>query len=219
MFSKRSVIGQPTSTPTEYGVMPAASRVSRTSLSSSQFSGGLTPASSNDATLYQMVDLFEPLNITAYWVPSTEPASATASPNASTTFSRRLSIDLIAPFFTKSAIRPGWPIAARSGGLPPSMAVESSGARLSPPEVYLTLTFGYCSLKPSITAWNDFCSSPAQIAMIEIEPVTSSLPFAPSSPLSPPPQPVAAKAKASAPNIATSTDRYLIARAPSPCCL
>ena len=42
----------------------------------------------------------------------------------------------------KSAIRPGWPIAAMSGGLPPSTAVESSGARLSPPDVYLTVTFG-----------------------------------------------------------------------------
>ena len=55
---------------------------------------------------------------------------------------------------------PGWAIAAMSGGLPPSTAVESSGARLSPPDVYLTSTFGYCSLKPSITAWKFSCSSP-----------------------------------------------------------
>ena len=40
------------------------------------------------------------------------------------------------------------PIAAMSGGLPPSTAVESSGARLSPPDVYLTLTFGYSSVEP-----------------------------------------------------------------------
>src|SRR6186997_243508 len=138
MFSKRSVIGQPTSTPTEYGVIPAASSVSRTLLRSSHVSGGSTPASSKAATLYQMVDLFDPLNMTAYCVPSTAPASATASPNEATILSRKLSIDLSAPFFTKSAIKPGCPTAAMSGGLPPSTAVESSGARLSPPEVYLT---------------------------------------------------------------------------------
>ena len=88
---------------------------------------------------------------------------------------------MIAFCFAKSAIRPGWPIAAIVGGLPPSTAVESSGARLSPPDVYLTLTFGYFSSKSSITAWNDSCSSPAQIAIVEIDPETSSLPEAPSS--------------------------------------
>ena len=61
MFSKMSVIGQPTSTPTEYGVIPAALSVEATSLSSSQVSGGSTPASSKSATLYQMVDLFDAL--------------------------------------------------------------------------------------------------------------------------------------------------------------
>ena len=40
---------------------------------------------------------------------------------------------------------------------------------MSPPDVYLTSTFGYSSVKPSITAWNDSCSSPAQIAMTEID--------------------------------------------------
>src|SRR5687767_9411188 len=142
MFSKRSVMGQPTSTPTEYGVMPAALSVSRASLSSSQVSAGPMPASSNVETLYQTVDLLDPLNITPYWVPSTAPVSATGSPKASTILSRRSSIGLIAPFSAKSAIRPGWPTAAMSGGLPPSTAVESSGARLSPPDVYLTSTFG-----------------------------------------------------------------------------
>ena len=47
---------------------------------------------------------------------------------------------------------------------------------MSPPDVYLTSTFGYCFLNPSITAWNDVCSSPAQIAIIESEPLTSSFP-------------------------------------------
>src|SRR6266511_4290217 len=208
MFSKRSVIGQPTSTPTEYGVMPAARRVSRSLLSSSQVLGGSTPASSNVETLYQMVDLFAPLYMTAYCVPSTDPASATASPNASTILSRRLSIGLIAPFFAKSAIKPGWPIAARVGGLPPSTAVESSGARLSPPDVYLTLTFGYFSSKPSITAWNDVCSLPAQMAMTDTFPLTFSLPLAPSFPPPPPPQPAAANASRA--TSAATTDRCLI---------
>src|SRR4051812_37142203 len=95
-----------------------------------------------------------------------------------------------------------------SGGLPPATAVESSGARLSPPDVYLTLTFGYCSLNPSITAWNDVCSSPAQIAIIESEPETSLLPL-PLLSLSPPP-PQAAAPKASATASAAKSARYLI---------
>src|SRR5262245_56245875 len=98
-------------------------------------------------------------------------------------------------------------MAARSGGLPPSTAVESSGARLSPPDVYFTSTFGYSSLKPSITAWNDACSSPPQIAMIEIEPVTASLPSAPPPPSSPP---QAAATTASAPARTSASNRYLI---------
>ena len=84
MFSKRSVIGQPTSTPTEYGVMPAALSVSAASFSPSQSSGGSTPASSKAATLYQMVDLLAALNRIPYWVPSTAPTSATDSPKFST---------------------------------------------------------------------------------------------------------------------------------------
>src|SRR5512133_195356 len=95
-----------------------------------------------------------------------------------------------------------------SGGLPPCTAVESSGARLSPPDVYLTLTFGYFSLKPLITAWNAFCSSPAQIAIVESEPVTSSLP--PPLLLLPPPPPQDAAPKASATASAARTDRYFM---------
>src|SRR5262245_34738917 len=216
MFSKRSVIGQPTSTPTEYGVIPAAFTVSRTLLSSSHVLGGLTPASSKVETLYQMVDLLAPLNMTPYWVPSTWPAAATSSPKASTTLSFRSSSGLIAFFFAKSAIRPGCPPAAIVGGLPPSTAVERMVARLSPPDVYLTSTFGYLSLKPLMTCWNDCCSSPAQIAMTETEPETSSFPLAPPPPLSPPPpQPAAAKASTAA--SAAKTVPYLIPWAPSVC--
>ena len=130
-----SVIGQPTSTPTEYGVMPAAFSVSAAAARSSQVSGGSTPASSKAATLYQTVDLLAPLNMTPYCVPSTAPTSATESPKLSTIVSRRSSIGWIAPCSANWAIRPGWPIAAMSGGLPPSTALESSGARLSPPDV------------------------------------------------------------------------------------
>ena len=39
-------------------------------------------------------------------------------------------------------MRPGWPMQAMSGGFPPWTAVDSRGARLSPPDVYLTLTLG-----------------------------------------------------------------------------
>ena len=81
-------------------------------------------------------------------------------------------------------------MAARSGGLPPSTAVESNVARLSPPDVYLTVTFGYFAVKPSMTAWNESCSSPPQVAITEIEPVTSVLPPELLPPLSPP-QPAA----------------------------
>ena len=189
--------------------MPAAWIVDAASCRSSQVSGGSTPASSKDATLYQMVDLLAPLNMTPYCVPSTEPTSATDSPNASTIDSRRSSIGWIASFSAKSAISPGWPIAAMSGGFPPSTAVERSGARLSPPDVYLTVTFGYSSVKPSITAWNDACSSPPQIAITESAPVTSSLPSAPPPPPSSPPQPAATSASAPTAS-ASATHRCLI---------
>ena len=59
--------------------MPAAFSVSAAAVRSSQVSGGSTPASSKSAALYQMVDLFDPLNRTAYCLPSTEPTSATDS--------------------------------------------------------------------------------------------------------------------------------------------
>src|SRR5436190_17133911 len=96
-----------------------------------------------------------------------------------------------------------------SGGLPPATAVERSGARLSPPDVYLTLTFGYFALNPSITAWNDVCSSPAQIAIIESEPLTSLFPLLLLLSL-PPPPPQAAAPKASATASAAKSALYLI---------
>src|SRR5215217_3151833 len=78
-----------------------------------------------------------------------------------------------------------------SGGLPPCTAVWSTVGRLSPAELYFAFTFGYAFLKASRTAWNDFCSSPAQIPRMLIEPLTSWLaaavsppPAVPASPLS-----------------------------------
>ena len=142
MFSKRSVSGQPTSTPTENGVMPGGLSVPAAVVESSQVFGGSTPASSKSATLYQTVDLFAPLNRTPYCVPSTAPTSATDSPKLSTICVAEVSIGWSASCSAKSASSPGWAIAAMSGGLPPSTAVESNGAMLSPADVYLTFTFG-----------------------------------------------------------------------------
>src|SRR3954452_2954353 len=49
-----------------------------------------------------------------------------------------------------------------SGGLPPATAVARMVGSWSPAGVYFTVTFGYCCLKPSSTAWKFFCSSPVQ---------------------------------------------------------
>ena len=120
-----------------------------------------------------MVALFEPLNIRPYCVPSTAPASATASPKLST-IARRSSIGWIAPCSANCAMSPGWAIAAMS-----RFALNrrrEQRARLLPPEVNFTVTFGYSSLKPAITASKDSCSGPAHVPMVEMLPVTSSLP-------------------------------------------
>src|SRR3954453_12177633 len=87
-------------------------------------------------------------------------------------------MSLSAPFFWKSVTRPGCDTDARSGGLPPSTAVERTVGVLSPVERYLTLTFGYFSVKPSSTAWKCFCSSPVQTPTIETFPFTSDEPEA-----------------------------------------
>ncbi len=97
--------------------------------------------------------------------------------------SRAKSIGLSAPFFWKSFTRPGCETAARSGGLPPCTAVESTVGVLSPVDRYVTLTFGYFSLKPSSTAWKCFCSSPVQTPTIETLPETSVDPSAVVAPL------------------------------------
>src|SRR5918911_2156766 len=82
---------------------------------------------------------------------------------------------LSAPRFAKSLTRPGCDTDARSGGLPPCTAVESTVGVLSPVGLYFTETFGYFLWKPSRTAWNDFCSSPVQTPLIVIFPFTAVL--------------------------------------------
>src|SRR3569833_3594378 len=89
------------------------------------------------------------------------------------------------PFFWKSVTRPGCETDARSGGLPPCTAVESTVGGLSPVERYGTLTFGYFTLKPASTAWNAFCSSPVQTPPICTLPLVSVEPLAVVAP--PPP--------------------------------
>src|SRR3954453_9816220 len=78
-----------------------------------------------------------------------------------------------APFFWKSFTSPGCDTEARSGGLPPCTAVERTVGVLSPLELYLTVTFGYCVLHTSSTAWNDFCSSPVHTPVMLTFPLTS----------------------------------------------
>ena len=75
MFSNKSVSGQPTSPPTENGGTPESESVCAVDRSSSQWSGGSTPASSKTCVLYQTVDLFAALNQTPYSLPSTVPTS------------------------------------------------------------------------------------------------------------------------------------------------
>ena len=82
-------------------------------------------------------------------------------------------IGLSAPLLAKSLTRPGWPSTATSGGFPPWIAVASTVGSWSPADVYVTETPGFTFLNPSITAWNDFCSAPVQIAMTAIFPLTA----------------------------------------------
>src|SRR3569833_1081582 len=82
------------------------------------------------------------------------------------------------PFFWKSVTRPGCETDARAGGLPPCTAGESTVGVLSPVERYVTLTFGYFTLKPASTAWNAFCSSPVQTPTICTLPLVSVEPLA-----------------------------------------
>src|SRR5919202_3634654 len=79
-------------------------------------------------------------------------------------------------------------IAARSGGLPPSTAVERSWVRFVDGR-YLTFTFGFAFLNPSRTALIDSPSGPVQSARSVTLPLTVELPPPPPPP--PPPQPAA----------------------------
>src|SRR4029079_18896778 len=80
-----------------------------------------------------------------------------------------------------------------SGGFPPAIAVDSTVGMSLPFEEYVTVTFGYCWWKPSITFWNAFCSVAAQMPQNLTDHDTLELPgeveclFEPP----PPPQPAA----------------------------
>src|SRR5215212_6272171 len=71
---------------------------------------------------------------------------------------------------------PGLGMAARSGGLPPSTAVERSCPRFVEGR-YLALTLGYAFLKPSMTALKDSPSGPVQSARSTTLPETFSAAF------------------------------------------
>src|SRR4051794_18920773 len=88
---------------------------------------------------------------------------------------RAKSSGLSLPCFWNCFTRPGWPTDARSGGRPPDKAVDKTVGVLSPAGLYLTLTFGYCLLKASMTRWKFFCSCATQIPTIEMLPLTSLL--------------------------------------------
>src|SRR3954452_22527026 len=77
-----------------------------------------------------------------------------------------------APFFWKSFTSPGCDTDARSGGLPPATAVDSTVGVLSPVDLYLTLMPGFAFRNPSRTASNDFCSSPVQTPTMLMLPLT-----------------------------------------------
>src|SRR4051794_39933611 len=66
-----------------------------------------------------------------------------------------------------------------SGGFPPWTAVETICGTLSPAPVYLIFTPGFAFLNGASTASNDFCSSPVHLAMIETEPLTPLVLWAP----------------------------------------
>src|SRR5664279_3348478 len=85
------------------------------------------------------------------------------------------SIDLIALRPANCFTRPGWLIEARSGGLPPATAVESTVGTLSPADVYLTLTPGNFFWKAVSTAWKFFCSAPLQTPTHDRLPLTAYL--------------------------------------------
>src|SRR5690348_14284244 len=100
-----------------------------------------------------------------------------------------------------------------SGGLPPAIAVDSTVGMSLPFEEYVTVTFGYCWWKPSITFWNAFCSVAAQMPQNftepdTLEPVEVELLFEPP----PPPQPAAtATSTATTPaRAANRTARFLL---------
>src|SRR4051794_4550744 len=97
------------------------------------------------------------------------------------------------PCCTSCFTRPGCATSAMSGGLPPAIAVDSTVGMSLPFDEYVTVTFGYCLWKPSITFWNAFCSVAAQMPQNLTDPDTLEFPVVVllEPPPPPPPQPAA----------------------------
>src|SRR3954452_15053515 len=94
-----------------------------------------------------------------------------------------------------------------SGGLPPAMAVDSTVGMSLPFDEYVTVTFGYCSWKPSITFWNAFCSVADQMPQNLTEPDTLEFPVDVELLEPPPPPQPAETATSTATNPARAADR------------
>src|SRR2546423_4337028 len=201
MFSNRSVSVQPSAPPIEYAGVPDALSVFASLTRSSKVFGAVTPASLNDLTLYQMVDLLAPLKMRPYSFPLIVPSLTMSVGKLLEMVPRANSNGFSAPRPAKSFTSPGCETDARSGGLPPWTAVESTVGVLSPLGLYLTVTFGYLALKPFRTAWNDFCSSPVQTPVMVTLPETLLLAVVPPPPelfFELPPHPAATSASGSA---------------------
>ena len=172
MFSNRSVSVQPSAPPIEYAGVPDSLSVFASVRNCAHVDGALTPASVNDLTLYQTVDLLARLDDQAVEV-AVDLAELLDVRRVVGEHRRAREVHrLQRPFFWKSTTRPGCETDARSGGLPPCTAVESTVGVLSPVERYVTLTFGYFSLNPSRTAWKCCCSAPVQTPTILMFPYT-----------------------------------------------
>src|SRR6266516_2299449 len=94
-----------------------------------------------------------------------------------------------------------------SGGLPPAIAVDSTVGMSLPFDEYVTVTFGYCVWKPSITFWNAFCSVAAQMPQNLTDPETLELPVDVELELPPPPPQPAATATSTATTPASAANR------------
>src|SRR5437660_5239567 len=136
MFSNRSVSVQPSEAAMENGGMPEARIVFAAARNCFQVAGGFTPASLNDLTLYQTVDLFEALKKTPYSFLLTVPIFTQSAEKflATTLFANVIGLSF--PLVANCLMRPGCGSVAMSGGLPPCRAVDTICGVLSPAPWY-----------------------------------------------------------------------------------